>query len=164
VLTGGKLVDDVWRRLLDRSGPRDLPPLTDNPDLHLVVNGVRVDAHVRCGFAYAFRLPSSPKSVVIASREAAPAELGIARDPRSLGVALRQVVVWQGTRVVSLDADDERLTEGFHGYEPAEHIRWTDGQAELPAATFAGFGAGALVTLHLGGDTRYRDPGERVAA
>jgi hypothetical protein len=164
VLTGGKLVDDVWRRLLDRSGPRDLLPLTDDPDLHLVVDGVRVDAHLRCGFAHAFRLPSAPKSVVIASRKAVPAELGIARDPRPLGVAFRQVVVWQGTRIVSLDADDERLTEGFHGYEPAEHIRWTDGQAELPVAAFAGFGAGALITLHLAGETRYRDPGERMAA
>jgi hypothetical protein len=164
VLTGGPVVDAAWRRLLDRAGPRDLPPLTDDPDLHLLVDGVRVDAHERRGLAHAFRLPSSPKSVVIASREAAPAELGIARDPRSLGVALRQVTVWQGALVVPLDADDDRLTAGFHGYEESDRIRWTDGHAELPITAFAGFGAGAVVTLHLGAATRYPDHGERVAA
>jgi hypothetical protein len=43
VLTGGPVVDAAWRRLLDRAGPRDLPPLTDDPDLHLIVDGVRVE-------------------------------------------------------------------------------------------------------------------------
>ena len=39
VLTGGPVVDAVWRRLLDRAGPRPGLPLTDDPDLHLLVNG-----------------------------------------------------------------------------------------------------------------------------
>jgi hypothetical protein len=120
VLTGGPEVDAVWRRLLDRAGPRHLPPLTEDPDLHLIVDGARVDPEYRHGSLYGFRLPSTPKSVVIASREAVPAELGIARDPRSLGVALRQLTVRQGAEFVLLDADDERLTAGFHAYEPSD--------------------------------------------
>ena len=43
VLTGGPVVDAAWRRLLDRAGPRALPPMTDDPDLHLVVDGARVE-------------------------------------------------------------------------------------------------------------------------
>jgi hypothetical protein len=41
--------------------------------------------------------------VVIASCEIVPAEFGIARDPRSLGVAARQ-----GAEFILLEADDER--------------------------------------------------------
>ena len=47
VLTGGPVVDAVWRRLLDRAGPRPGVPLTDDPDLHLLVDGQRVDAASR---------------------------------------------------------------------------------------------------------------------
>ena len=150
-------------RLLDRAGPRRLPPMTDNPDLHLVVNGTRVDAEERQRSVYVFRLPSSPKRVMIASREAVPAEFGIARDPRSLGVALRQPAVRQGAEFILLDADDERLTAGFHAYEPSDRL-WTDGYAALPAAAFARFDKGAEVMLHLGGATRYPDYRDRVAA
>ena len=57
-----------------------------------------------------FRLPCSPKRVVIASRVGVPSALGIARDPRPLGVALRQVAVRQGAKFMLFDADDERLT------------------------------------------------------
>src|SRR3984957_6662986 len=44
VVRGGSVVDAVWRRLLDRAGVRPSMPLTDDPDLHLVVDGARVDA------------------------------------------------------------------------------------------------------------------------
>jgi Hint domain len=163
VLTGGPIVDAVWRRLLDRAGSRDLPPLTDDPDLHLLVGDVRVDAVEKRGSVYVFRLPHSPGRVVIASREVVPSECGIAHDPRSLGVALRRVTVRQGARFMLLDADDERLTVGFHEYEADCHLRWTDGHAELPAEAFARFDKGAQVTLYLGGATQYPDDPASVA-
>jgi Hint domain len=157
LLTGGPVVDAAWRRLLDRAGPRDLPPLTEDPDLHLMVDGVRVDAREQRGSVYVFRLPPRPKSVVIASRKAVPAELGLTRDPRSLGVALRRVAVRQGAKFMLFEADDDRLTVGFHAYEADGHLRWTDGCAALPAAAFARFDKGAEVMLHLGGATQYPD-------
>ena len=163
VLTGGPVVDAAWQRLLDRAGPRALPPMTDEPDLHLVVDGVRVDAQEQQGAVYVFCLPPSPKSVFIASREAVPAEFGIARDPRSLGVALRRVAVRQGGKFMLFDAADDRLTVGFHAYEADCHLRWTDGYAELPAAAFAGFDHGAEVMLYLGGATQYPDDRASVA-
>ena len=162
VLTGGPVVDAVWRRLLDRAGPRRLPPMTDDPDLHLVVDDTRVDVQEQRGSAYVFRLPSRPKSVVIASRAAVPCELAVARDPRSLGVALRQVTVRQGTTFMAIGADDERLTTGFHAYEADCGLRWTDGSAELPIEAFARFDKGAEVMLRLGGTTRYPDEGQRI--
>jgi fibronectin-binding autotransporter adhesin len=157
VLTGGPVVDTVWQRLLDRTGPRALPSLTDDPDLHLVVDGTRVDAEERQGSVHVFALPSRPTSVVIASRAGVPSELGTARDPRPLGVAVRRVAIRQGTRFMLLDAADERLTVGFHAYEADSRLRWTDGYAELPANAFTRFDQGAEVMLHLGGTARYPD-------
>jgi hypothetical protein len=81
VLTGGKLVDAVWRRLLDRAGPRAHAPITDDPDLHLMVDGRRLDPTARDRDAFVFALPTRPDEVRIASRAAVPQELGVARDP-----------------------------------------------------------------------------------
>jgi hypothetical protein len=146
VLTGGPVVDAVWRQLLDRAGPRALPPLTDDPDLHLIVDGVRVEAQEAARFR--LRLPplAPPQKVLIASRSAVPSELGFARDPGPLGVALRQ-----GTKFTLFDAAADRLTVGFHAYEADCNLRWADGCAELPAAAFARFNKGAEVMLHLAG-------------
>ena len=58
---------------------------------------------------------------------------------------------------------DERLTAGFHAYEPSDRLRWTDGYAELPAAAFARFDKGAELMLHLGGATQYPDEQARPA-
>jgi hypothetical protein len=153
VLTGGPVVDAVWQRLLARSGPRPGLPLTDDPDVHLMVDGVRVDA-ARAGDRCVFRLRAGGRGVRLVSRAAAPAELGLARDPRVLGVAVRRIELWQGPKVRVVDADDERLAEGFHPYEADGGIRWTDGDAVLPVDGLAG---DAEVVVLLGGTTRYAD-------
>lgn len=155
VLTGGAVVDAIWQAILDRSGPRPGLPLTDDPDLHLMVDGMRVDAAERHDGVRVFRVAGRPESVHIASREAVPAELGVARDPRPLGVALRQIAVRQGTRFVVLRADDARLMDGFHAYEAAEDLRWTNGYAALPAEMFARFDGDFEIVLHVVGMTRY---------
>ncbi|MDR3529653.1 MAG: DUF4347 domain-containing protein [Rhodopila sp.] len=167
VLTGGPVVDAVWRRLLDRAGPRHLPPMTDDPDLHLMVDGQRIDPVESNGLVRVFRLGSRPEHVHVASREVAPAELGLSRDPRSLGVALRRVVLCQGRKVVAIEADDVRLTVGFQNYEPADDLRWTDGYAALPIEAFAPFTGPMEVVLTLAATTTYPDYGDgakRVAA
>jgi hypothetical protein len=167
VLTGGPIVDALWRRLLDRAGPRPLVPLTDEPDLHLLVDGQRVDPSRYPGGRYAFRLPRRPGKMRLVSRLASPAELGLARDPRVLGVAVRQIRLWQGERLRLLNAADPVLAVGFHGFEPDDGRRWTDGNALLPPALFAGIDGPCEVEVLTCGTTRYPllvEQARRIAA
>jgi hypothetical protein len=155
VLTGGAVVDAVWRRLLDRAGPRPGVPMTDDADLHLLVDGARVDATWRRGAAWVFRLPEQRGCVRVRSRVGVPQELGLARDPRVLGMALRRVVLRQAARVAAVEAADPRLVLGWHGFEDEIGVRWTDGDAGLPAALFDGFSGPVELELQLGGATQY---------
>jgi len=165
VLTGGAFVDRVWRRLLNRSGPRPGQVLTDDADLHLLVDGRRLDHTRRDGSSYTFCLPAAAgrKVVHIVSRAAAPDELGLARDPRVLGIALRNMIVLADVRHRIVEAADDRLIEGFHGHEPELDIRWTNGDAALPAALFDGFDGRVDLMLQVGCTTRYIATAERVA-
>jgi hypothetical protein len=156
VLTGGPVVDAIWQRLLERAGPRPHQVLTDDPDLHLLVDGRRLDAEQRADSAYVFALPAAARSVRIASRALAPAELGLAREPRVLGVALRRIVLRAGSQFRIVDAADDRLVEGFHHYESDNHLRWTGGDAALPADLFEGFVGRAELVLHVCGTMQYR--------
>jgi hypothetical protein len=101
----------------------------------------------------------------VISRAGCPAELGLARDPRVLGVALRRIVVRQGTRFRIIEAQDDRLTDGFHLSEPDRAVRWTSGDAGLPAALFGGFDGPLEVVVQLAGATSYLadDEARRVA-
>ncbi|HTJ65801.1 MAG TPA: Hint domain-containing protein [Alphaproteobacteria bacterium] len=156
VLTGGPIVDTIWRRLLDRAGPRPSVPTTADPDLHLVIDGTRVDPVSHSKDCYVFRLPICPASARLVSRIGVPAELGVARDPRCLGVAVRQITAWRGATLAMLDASDPSLTDGFHGFEADAGIRWTDGDALLPPALFAGLNGPIELELRVSGTTTYR--------
>ena len=163
VLTGGPVVDAVWSRLLDRAGPRKLPAMTDDADLHLIVDGQWIDVSRRVGDDVVFYIPWQPNAVRIVSRDVVPAEFGIARDPRSLGVALRQIAVHRGLKRTVVTATDPSLTDGFHEYEPVDDVRWTNGNATLPAALFAGGGQGAFkLVLTVVGAIRYPDLGKQA--
>jgi Hint domain len=164
VLTGGPIVDAIWRRLLERSGPRPGLPLTGDPDLHLMVGGERIDPSgtTRDGH-YEFRLPTLTGEVRIVSRSGAPGELGLSRDPRPLGVAIRSITIQAGTHRRTIEASDASLCTGFHGYEPDEGIRWTTGDALMPADHFACTGP-FDVEITTGGATSYLDEGTSLAA
>jgi len=164
VLTGGPVVDAVWRRLLERAGPRPDVPTTDDPDLHLMVDGRRVDVASGSDVWHIFRLAAPPTTVRIVSRAGVPQELGFARDPRCLGVALRQIMVTRDAQIRTIEAEDALLTDGFHDYEADNDIRWTDGDAGVPAGLFEGFAGPLEIVLRLGGRTCYQDEGTRVDA
>ena len=153
VLTGGPVVDAVWARLLKRAGPRKLLRLTNDADVHLLVDGTRVDAIEHRDGIHVFRLGTKPRSVRIRSRAAAPQELGLARDPRILGVAIRRIVLAQPKRQCVVEAVE--LTEGCHEFEPKRSLRWTSGDAVVPAKLFAGMNGPGLMMLHLGASTQY---------
>jgi hypothetical protein len=164
ILTGGSIVDDIWRRLLDRAGPRPGTPLTDEPDLHLLVDSKRIDPLERTAGRCAFRLPPRPHAVRVRSRSAVPQELGTARDDRCLGVSLRRIVLAQAKRQKSLGADAATLADGWHKYEAADALRWTDGDAALPASLFAGVTTASMLILHTGPTTQYIDDGSIASA
>ncbi len=159
VLTGGPVVDALWRRLLKRAGPPGSLPLTDDADVHLVVNGKRLDAFEQREDALVFRLSARPRTVRIGSRAAVPQELGLARDQRSLGVAIRRIVLAQARRLNAIEADAVSLSDGYHAFEAQTGIRWTNGDAAVPAALFAGMSGPGLLMLQFGAMTRYPDAG-----
>jgi hypothetical protein len=61
----------------------------------------------------------------------------------------------QGARFRVMEAQDARLTSGFHAYEYASFYRWTDDDAALPPELFAGFDGPAELLLHVGDTARY---------
>ena len=162
VLTGGPIVDAVWRRLVDRTASRNGPPLTDEPDLHLLVDGRRIDAIRRSDSEYAFRFTATPRNVRIRSRAAVPQEIGTARDERALGVALRRIVLAQPLRQRTIDAKDTSLTDGFHTFEADHAFRWTNGDAAIPAELFSGAHGPCMLMLQVGATAQYIDEGNQV--
>ncbi len=164
VLTGGPIVDAAWRRLLERDGPRRGSPLTDDPDLHLLVAGKRIDAVERSNGVYAFQLRVPPRNVRICSRAAAPQEIGVARDARLLGVPVRRILLAQARAKRSIAAESASLVDGYHLFEPENDIRWTDGDAVVPAALFASISGPSMLIVQLGGTTQYIDDGEASKA
>ena len=117
--------------------------------------GLRVDVAWQRGAARLFRLPARQGCVRVVSRIGVPQELGWARDPRALGVALRHMVLRQGARLAVVEAEDARLARGFHAFEPDVGVRWTDGEGVLPAELFDGLSGPLELELHLGGTTQY---------
>ena len=164
VLTGGPAVDAAWRRLLDRSGPRPNVPMTDDPDPHLVVDGQPLDATERDGDEVVFTLADRPAEVRIVSRASVPQELGFARDPRCLGVALRRVAMRQGSRFRGAEANDPALERGFHGFEADNRCIWTDGDAAFPMTLFDGLTGPMEIILTVAGSMHYVDDGIRQKA
>jgi hypothetical protein len=130
----------------------------------LVVDGKRLDAIERSANRYAFRLRARPHTVRIRSRAAIPQELGLRRDPRELGVAVRRLVLMHNRWLRALEAGDGRLVDGFHDFEAGDGMRWTNGDAGVSGDLFAGMTSACTLSLYLGGSTQYADEGDRQVA
>jgi len=155
VLTGGPIVDAAWRRLLERSGERLDVPTTGDADVHLLVDGVRVDGRAMPDGWMSFAVSAGARRIVIASRCGAQDELGLCRDPRTLGVALTRIVLWRGGVPSVIDADDPLLVQGFHAYEQEEGSIWTNGAGVIPAAYLDGTRTPDGVEVQVRMTTRY---------
>ena len=53
----------------------------------------------------------------------------------------------------TIHAEDARLVDGFHAFEASDAIRWTDGDAAVPAALFDGMTDSAVLVAQLGAAT-----------
>lgn len=118
---------------------------------------MRLGPHWRAEQKYTFSIPAVPGTLRLHSRAAAPDELGLKRDPRRLGVSVRQLAIRQGTRFQVIKSPNSRLIDGFHDFEPREGVRWTDGNARLPASLFTGMRGAFELVVDLGGATQYPD-------
>ena len=155
LLHDGPEVNALWRRLLDRAGARPGLPLTDDPDLHLLADGERIEPFDRRADTYVFRLRARPRVARLMSRSSIPQELGTVRDSRVLGVAVRRLVMARGRCSVVMEADDRRLTDGYHAFEARDRIRWTRGDAAVPDELFGGVHGAARLEVCLGGAVPY---------
>lgn len=129
----GPIVDTVWQRLAERAGADvDTHTLTDDPDLHLMVGGTRIDATANDGDTYLFELDASGPEIRLAWRHVVPAEVGSCRDQRRLGVAVRRCWFEDGAARREIDFDSPLLRTGFHAPEWQAGFRWSDGLGLLP--------------------------------
>jgi len=157
IVTNGPVVAALWQAMLELAEPGPQLELTDDPDLHLLVEGARVDAAAVQDRCYTFDVDAVGAALRIVSRAASPAELGLSHEQRRLGVAVRRIVLRQSGMTLELHAEASSLYEGFHQFERADNLRWTDGDATLPAAVMAAFVIAPMrVEIHLGGSTFYR--------
>ncbi len=133
----GPVVDFVRDRLAARALDLDWVQV-ENPlaDLHLVVDGRRVEAEVQ-GLSVRFLVPATAETVWLASDTVVPAMVGGGADLRTLGVCVGRLVVDDGFGSQVVMADDPRLSAGFHHVEEGPQ-RWTAGRARLPAELWEG--------------------------
>ena len=149
IVTNGKLVAALWQRLLERAGPRAPIPMTEDPDLHLLVDGARVTPlMVRHGI-YAFEITAGATAVAIASRSAIPSELGVNNDQRRLGVAVQRIVLHQPGSKLEIHAGSATLETGFQQHEDNGGFRWTDGAGLIPPSALQAFAPGQTLTIEI---------------
>ena len=131
-------VEPVWRKLAVRAWlmghvPPD-PVTTDDPALHLAVNGHDVWPARADGDRHRFVVPPLAGAVRLVSLATAPCELTPwNEDQRRLGVRVGRIVVSGNDRSAEIALDHPSLTAGWWDAEAdeARDWRWTDGNARL---------------------------------
>ena len=116
-------------------------------DLHLVVDGCRLEPEVR-GLSARFLVPAGAGTVWLVSDTSVPAQVGASADERTLGVCLAGLAVVDGFAETQVAADDGRLCVGFHAPEAGPQ-RWTAGRARLPAALWEGCRGSFFIRIDL---------------
>ena len=101
-----------------------------DPDLHLLADGVRIDAQPVPDGSFWLAIPPGIRRLRLVSRS------GLARDllansvaTRRLGVSIARLALTTARGPRDLPLDDSALTTGWHRAEPGR--RWTNGRAGL---------------------------------
>jgi len=122
--------------------------LTDDPDLHLIVDGEIVRPDSFGGGIHRFTIAAGSRGVWLASRSTVPAETAAATgDIRRLGVAVERIALHDAGLSIEAEHGHATLCEGFHEDEGSH--RWTDGLARLPESWLRPFPGGATLEVHL---------------
>ena len=151
-------VEPIWNRLADRArglglaSARPVVPLTDQPDLRLLLDdGRELTACWHSRQRHMFHVPQGTRPLRLMSRAAVPAEsVGpFVDDRRRLGIAVEKLVLWTGLQERVLPVGGLALS-GWHGDEG--ELRWTDGNAalDLPCA-----GSETFLDIHVAGTMLY---------
>ena len=130
VVEAGAELHAAWQTIAARAGR--LPPntFTADSDLHLLVDGIRIDGTSQDGACWTFPLPPNPSSIAIVSNTCIPATDARSSDLRRLGVAVRQISVWRYNAGRAVPIHTPALSDGWH--QPDDGHRWTKGRAVLP--------------------------------
>jgi Hint domain len=119
---------DLWRRAEVLGYARD-----QNPDLHVMADGERIDAFDLGPQRFGFVIPTTCRSVLLASRTWVPSEANEGGDPRTLGVCIGRLQI-DGADVALDRFDAQGLDEGWSRLElhSMRQQRWTTGAVQLP--------------------------------
>ncbi len=155
VLDSGEIVERLWARLFDRAGGRFEIAATENSDLHLLVDGARLEPAAVADGVFAFVLQAAPtRTLLLRSRSVVPSLLGLSRrDHWPLGVAITGIVVQHAGIETSFDYDQPQLREGGC-YPPEDGFCCTDGEFALPPRFFLGLSGPLTLRVHT--DRRFR--------
>jgi hypothetical protein len=109
----------------------DAAMLTDDPDLHLLVDGRRLALERLDKGTWAATLPTGVRSLRLRSRSVRPNMVFGMTDCRALGLLVLGIDV-EGRP--GLAADHPALCQGWHAVEQCgqDRFRWTDGDARIP--------------------------------
>ena len=132
MVESGAALDAAWRKIASRIGRLPARITDDAADLHVLVDGTRIDGVRRRNGGWWFDLPAGFESIAIASRTSIPASFGLSEDLRRLGVAVQEIVLWRQSAGRALRLDDPALSNGWHA--GGDGHRWTKGLAMLPDA------------------------------
>jgi hypothetical protein len=157
IVTAGPEVDRVWRRLSDRAGT---VPTGAAADIHLLVDGRRVDPDEVSGTHYCFSLGEAPRESRLASATFRPIDVGTARDNRTLGIAVRGMTLRGAGMTTFIEHRSASLSEGWHGDEA--EFRWTSGDARIPLV--AGGDGPFTIEVEVAMTGKYPMPAEFPAA
>ena len=146
-------VAPIWSKLADRAIALgfELPKAeaVEDPDLHLVVDGRRIEAVSDREARFVFAVPAGAKSVVLASRASIPADqmTPLVRDTRRIGVRILSAVIEADGNQTILPADHPGFQQGWHDVDTHGSVpwRWTNGAGTIPWENINGV---ATLTVH----------------
>ncbi len=121
---------------------------SDDPDLHLVVDGTIVAAQSVADGHHTFQLEAAADEVWLASRRGVPAELKLlSSDRRCLGVCVEQLVLRDDHLRLEISHSHPALCDGFHEDEEGAR-RWTTGMGRVPERFLRSFAGGFIIEVH----------------
>jgi hypothetical protein len=149
VLQTGEIVESAWAALFARAGGHLETNTTEDPDLHLLADGERLDPMMADDGVYSFAVARPPAAtLLLCSRSAVPSLLGLGRsDHRRLGAPIGRIILWHAGIPTSFDHDAPQFREG--GCHQAEDgYCWTDGEFQLPARFFTLLNGAFTLVVH----------------